>query len=204
MKNWIVYLLLSTPVVYGLYAAYYYNNTLSFIKDNGIATDGDIQWVLYTRGYTHDLFDNPGIGEWIAAPIRGCSFETIIKGEAPVEEVITVYTNKYIYFLEGNVITTELGHEYTYNTRQEAIDALEQFSADAVNEPINMEILVTSYYCESGEVMDEDAIVDVLVEPWILDKIALTYTHIGNREPIDVVDERYPAVRPLLWDYYHD
>jgi hypothetical protein len=118
-------------------------------------------------------------------------------------DTVTVYTQIDIYHLKGRVIETESGDAYIYGTREKAVNALEDLTAIDANTTIELVLLSDTYSCD-GEAINEDAIVEILVDPWALDKIRFTGTNVSNKYPPDIVEHYKSLGRdlvPLLYDY---
>jgi hypothetical protein len=114
------------------------------------------------------------------------------------KETITVYTQQDIYFLEGTRLTTESGNRFwDTGNRQEALEILEQWTADDANEPIRLVTLTEDGACTY----------EILVPEYLLDKIILDnmYWEENSPYPMDVAATLYDSLQvkyyPLIYDY---
>jgi hypothetical protein len=118
-------------------------------------------------------------------------------------DTVTVYTQIDIYYLKGRVIETESGDAYIYGTREKAVNALEDLTAIDANTTIELVLLSDTYSCD-GEAINEDAIIEILVEPWAYDKISISSEGAWDNDPLTVI-KKYESLgrdlMPLLYDY---
>ncbi len=104
-------------------------------------------------------------------------------------DTITVYTPDNIYFLKGNKIVQEVGPVLKYDTRMEAVAALEDISVRDAQRPIHLRMLT----------IGEDCVTEIIVDRWDYERLTVEFEYMD--------DESYPAdfLRDngvtLLYDY---